>query len=99
MVPRPSATVSSPTSPGSPANSFPGSTCAASPAPFSQRPGISDPSTGQSKASAIQPAAGDQLRRDHVALDLVGALADDHQRRVPEVALHVVLGRVAVAAA
>jgi hypothetical protein len=48
--------------------------------------------------SAAESASGDQLGRDHVALDLVGALADDHQRRVPEVALDVVLGRVAVAA-
>ena len=34
----------------------------------------------------------DQLAGDHVALDLVGALADDHQRRVAEVALDVELG-------
>ena len=39
--------------------------------------------------SATEAAAGDQLGRDHVALDLVGALADDHQRRVPEVPLDV----------
>src|SRR6201996_859437 len=40
----------------------------------------------------------DQLAGDHVALDLVGALTDDHERRVPEVALNIKFGRVAVAA-
>ena len=47
------------------------------------------PGSGESAAEA---AAGDQLGRDHVALDLVGALADDHQRRVPEVPLDVIFG-------
>src|SRR5580693_2709782 len=40
----------------------------------------------------------DQLPGDHVALNLIGALADDHQRRVPEIALDVELRGVAVAA-
>src|SRR5450759_975173 len=40
----------------------------------------------------------DELPDDDVALDLVGALADDHQRRVTEVALDVELGGVAIAA-
>jgi hypothetical protein len=39
-----------------------------------------------------------QLCSDHVALDLVGAFADDHPGRVAEVAFHVVFGGVAVAA-
>src|ERR1700761_3844565 len=42
--------------------------------------------------------AVDQLAGDHVALDLVGALADDHERRVPEVTLDIKFGRVAVTA-
>ena len=42
---------------------------------------------------ALEEAAG-----DHEALDLVGALADDHQRRVAVVALDRELGRVADAA-
>jgi predicted amidohydrolase len=46
----------------------------------------------------VEAAAFDELRGDDVALDLVGALADDHQRRVTEVALDVVLRGVAVAA-
>src|SRR5450759_3703317 len=40
----------------------------------------------------------DELPDDDVALDLVRALADDHQRRVTEVALDVELGGVAIAA-
>src|SRR3954468_14349149 len=48
--------------------------------------------------SAAQAATLDQLTGDDVALDLVGAFTDDHQRGVTEVALHVVLGGVAVAA-
>ncbi len=44
------------------------------------------------------PAAGHQLSGDHVALNLVRALADDHQRGVAEVALDVVFGGVSVAA-
>ena len=47
-------------------------------------------------ASLLQPAALDELGGDHIALDLVRALADDHQRRIAEVALDVVLGRVAI---
>src|SRR5438067_752187 len=48
--------------------------------------------------AGLDPAALDQLADDDVALDLVGALADDHQGRVAEVALDVELGGVAVAA-
>src|SRR5438067_12001787 len=39
-----------------------------------------------------------QAPRDHEALDLVRALADDHQRSVPVVALDGELRRVSVAA-
>src|SRR5258708_3762749 len=46
---------------------------------------------------AVQATSLDELPGYHVPLDLVGALADDHQRSVPEVPLNVVLGRVAVA--
>src|SRR6202044_2572076 len=46
----------------------------------------------------VQAAALAELGGDDVALDLVGALADDHQGGVAEVALDVVLGGVAVAA-
>ena len=48
--------------------------------------------------SNVQPASLDQLLGDDVALDLVGALADDHQRGVAEVPLDVELGGVAVPA-
>ena len=48
--------------------------------------------------SPHDPAAGDELPGDHVALDLVGALADDHQRRIAEVAFDIELGGIAVAA-
>src|SRR5262245_16965907 len=51
-----------------------------------------------SSAMSASLRASDQLSRDDVALDLVGPLADDHQRGVSEVALHVVLLGVAVAA-
>src|SRR5690606_40410789 len=44
------------------------------------------------------PAPGHELADDDVALDLVGAFADDHQRGVAEVAFHVEFGGVAVAA-
>src|SRR5271167_2273722 len=47
---------------------------------------------------ASEPATGYQLRSDHVALDLVGAFADDHQRGVAEVPLDVVFGGIPVAA-
>src|SRR5258708_1798975 len=47
---------------------------------------------------ASEPAAGHQLRSDHVALDLVGAFADDHQGGVGEVPLDVVWGGIPVAA-
>jgi hypothetical protein len=40
----------------------------------------------------------DELAGDHVPLDLVGSLAHDHQRRVPEVPLDVELGGVPIAA-
>src|SRR3984957_8871460 len=45
-----------------------------------------------------EPAAGYQLRGDHVALDLVGALTDDHQRGIAEIPLDVVFGGIPVAA-
>src|ERR1035441_4667207 len=51
-----------------------------------------------STADSAQAAAADQLACDDVALDLVRPLAHDHQRRVPEVALDLELGGVAVAA-
>src|SRR5436190_17237625 len=41
--------------------------------------------------------ARDQLLGDHLAQDLVGALADDHQHRVAVEALDLVLDREAVA--
>src|SRR3954465_15535150 len=41
---------------------------------------------------------GDPLGGDHVALDLVGSLTEDHQRRIAEVALDVELLGVAIAA-
>ena len=44
-----------------------------------------DPGDGQSGCSSCQRAS--RPRGDHEALDLVGALADDHQRRVAVVAL------------
>src|SRR6185312_3580103 len=47
---------------------------------------------------ASEPAAGHQLCGDDVALDFVGAFADDHQRGVAKVALDVVFGGIAVAA-
>src|SRR5258708_38280729 len=50
------------------------------------------------RAHAADTAAGDELSGNDVALNLVGALPDDHQRRVAEVALDVVFGRIAVAA-
>src|SRR5690348_1207587 len=67
---------------------------------YSMKPQGGTPSVDQAEtgASAAQAAAGHQLSRDHVALDLVGALADDHQRRVAEVPLDVILGRVPVPA-
>ena len=40
----------------------------------------------------------DELPRDYSPQDLVGALADRHQRRVPIEPLDLVLGRVAVTA-
>ena len=66
-----------------------------------------DPATGAARVDHAAPeripasqlhravaetAARDQLLGDDVALDLVRALADDHQRGVPEVALDVELG-------
>ena len=51
---------------------------------------------GQAVQCPAEPL--DQLRGDDVALDLVRALTDDHERRVPEVALDVELGGVAVPA-
>src|SRR5689334_5594079 len=45
-----------------------------------------------------QATAGDELGGDDVALDFVGALADDHQRGVAEVSFDVKLGGVAVTA-
>ena len=50
------------------------------------------------RSSHVEPAAADRLLHDHVPQHLVGALADDHQRRVAVVALDVELGRVAVPA-
>src|ERR1700758_3927514 len=47
---------------------------------------------------ASEPAAGHQLRGDHVSLDFIGALPDDHQRGVAEVPLDVVFGGIPVAA-
>src|ERR1700677_4439250 len=55
-------------------------------------------SLGTDNSPASEPAAGHQLRGDHVALDLVGAFADDHQRRVAEVPLDVVFGGISIAA-
>src|SRR5271166_1225299 len=48
--------------------------------------------------SPSDPAPSDELPGDPVALYLVGALADDHQRRVAKVAFDVVFGGIAVAA-
>src|ERR1700757_2695482 len=48
--------------------------------------------------SSSDPASSNQLPGDHIALDLVGAFADDHQRRVAKVAFDVVFGGVAVTA-
>ena len=44
------------------------------------------------------PVAVDELADDDVALDVVGPLADHHQRRVAVVTLDVELGRIQVAA-
>src|SRR5262249_29033715 len=49
-------------------------------------------------AVGSQAAASDELCRDDVALDLVRALAEDHQRCITEVPLDVVVGGVAVGA-
>src|SRR5665647_2464576 len=46
--------------------------------------------------SGCHRSALDELSGDDVSLDLVGAFADDHQRRVAEVALDVELRGVAV---
>jgi hypothetical protein len=51
----------------------------------------------QSVGRSYLPALN-QLACDHVSLDLIGALADDHQRRVAEVALDIELAGIAVAA-
>src|SRR6266851_3309370 len=51
-------------------------------------------SIGESRCDRV---AFDELPSDDVALDLVGAFTDDHQRRIAEVALHVELCRVPVA--
>src|SRR5260370_7659344 len=40
----------------------------------------------------------DELARDHCPEDVVGALADRHQRRIPIEALDLIFGRIAVAA-
>src|SRR5579875_112506 len=50
------------------------------------------------RRETLYTSSRDQLRGDHIALYLVGALADDHQRGVAEVAFDVVLGGIAVAA-
>ena len=47
---------------------------------------------------ASESAARHQLGRDHVALNLIRALADDHQRGVAEIPLDVELGGIPVAA-
>src|SRR6202008_1172153 len=49
-------------------------------------------------AARSDAAAGYQLAGDDVALDFVGAFADDHQRGVAKIAFDVVFGGVAVAA-
>src|SRR4051795_12967255 len=46
----------------------------------------------------VPTRAGQQAARDDELLDLVGAFADDHERRVPVVALHGQLVGVAHAA-
>src|SRR6202012_3112977 len=55
------------------------------------------PGTDNSHAPS-NPAPGYQLSGNDIALNLVGALADDHQWGVAEVALDVVFGGVSVAA-
>jgi hypothetical protein len=58
------------------------------------------PVPGRDLPEVVRPAdsaARDQLNGDEVALDLVGALADDHERGVGEEPLDVELGRVSVA--
>src|SRR5579885_868664 len=79
----------------------PTSTMSGSPPPVPPSAGLSPAGirlqgeTGQGPALFEAPH---ELLRDDVALDLVGALAHDHERRVAVVALEGVLGRVAVAA-
>src|SRR3954468_3144092 len=48
-------------------------------------------------AARLNAAAGHQLSGDQIALNFVGALTDNHQWRVAEVALDVVFGGIAVA--
>ena len=49
-------------------------------------------------ARSLDCVAFTKFAGDNHLLDLAGALTDDHQRRVPEVALHVVFLGVSVAA-
>ena len=74
------------------------SACTARAPPGDRRARARAPGGGAASQPASDPAPGHQLRGDHVALDLIGALADDHQRRIAEVAFDVVLGGIAVAA-
>ena len=51
-----------------------------------------------SDQSTAEAAASDELAGDDSALDFVGALADDHEGAVAEVAFGVKFGGVAIAA-
>src|SRR4051794_13952319 len=69
---------------------LPVSFAATSPSPSWRRPRPPAATLSTSDGVALEQGPG-----DHHALDLVGALADDHQRRVSEVALDRQLGGVA----
>src|ERR1700761_3298300 len=49
-------------------------------------------SASVNSGSGCDFVSADQLAGDHVALDLVGPLADDHEGSIPEIALNIKLG-------